>query len=198
MIHTYQVPKIHIKLIPERQKIRARMSAKKKIYKPIVEQRLAYTHDVIASRRGIYLCPRLFGRSESEKTRVFFLFFFCPPSRKTTTGFGGITRRYLISPVRAVMIHYVRRLAWNRDTYSVVVGESTSAFYTDARCGRPLCVRSPAVADHNIPFGERVWSVNLCVWRALCGCPANASINCERAPPSTVTATPTRTTRPTT
>lgn len=33
------------------------------------------------------------------------------------------------------------------------------------------------------------------MWRALCGCPANASINCGRAPPSTATATPTRTTR---
>lgn len=33
------------------------------------------------------------------------------------------------------------------------------------------------------------------VWRALCGCPANASTNCIRAPPSTATATPTPTTR---
>lgn len=37
--------------------------------------------------------------------------------------------------------------------------------------------------------------VSVCVWRALCGCPANASINCIRAPPSTATATPTTTTR---
>jgi hypothetical protein len=33
--------------------------------------------------------------------------------------------------------------------------------------------------------------VSVCVWRALCGCPANASINCIRAPPSTATPTPT-------
>lgn len=106
---------------------------------------------------------------------------------------------YVISPVRAVMIHYVRRLAWNRDTYIVSsLWEHERILYTtDARCGRPLCVRSPAAADHNILFGARVCvkCKFVCVWRALCGCPANASINCVRAPPSTATATPTRTTR---